>query len=259
MSIDVSAMLSLQGRTALVTGASSGLGEHFARVLAAAGARVAVGARRVERLDALVEELVAAGGEALAVPLDVSDAGSVTTALATIEAHFGVADVLINNAGVADSRYCLKVDEASWDYIMDTNLKAVWRLARDVAARCIAADKPGAIVNIASILGLRVSFGESTYAVSKAAVVQMTKAMALELARKNIRINALCPGYFATELNTGYLQSDQGQDMLSKTPAGRAGQLNELSAPLLLLASGAGSFINGATLAVDGGHLVSSL
>ena len=259
MTTDVSNMLSMAGKTALVTGASSGLGEHFARVLAAAGASVVVAARRTDRLETLVQELRAGGASAMAVALDVSSADSVEHALDTIEAELGVPDVLVNNAGVGASRYSLKVDEENWDFIMDTNLKGAWRVARGTAARAVAAGKPCSIVNIASILGLRVGFGESVYAASKAAVVQLTKAMALELGRKNIRVNALCPGYFSTELNSEYLASEQGQAMLGATPGGRAGELPELSAPLLLLASDAGSFINGVALPVDGGHLVSSL
>ena len=227
--------------------------------MASAGATVVVAARRVERLEALVTELEKGGAKAIAVAMDVSKAGNIEQALDEIEAQCGTIDVLINNAGVADSRYCLKVDEDSWDFVMDTNLKGAWRMARSVAARAIAAGQEASIVNVASILGIRVGWGESTYATSKAALVQLTKAMALELGRKNIRINALCPGYFSTELNSEYLDSEAGKDQLAKSPAGRPGELSELSGPLLLLASGAGSFINGTCLAVDGGHLVSTL
>jgi len=249
----------MAGKVALVTGASSGLGAHFARVLAAAGATVAIAARRTGRLQSLVAELEASGAQAAAVAMDVTSAESVEQALATIESQLGVVTVLVNNAGVADAKYCLKVDEDNWDYTMEANLKGAWRVAIGVARRCEAAGQPGSIVNIASILGLRVGFGQSTYATSKAALVQLTKSMALELGGKGIRVNALCPGYFVTEMNESYLDSEAGRAMLAATPFGRSGNLAELDGPLLLLASDAGSFITGAAVPVDGGHLVSSL
>ncbi len=250
---------SLAGKVALVTGASSGLGAHFARVLSEAGAAVAVAARRTDRLASLVAELESGGGRAMAVPMDVTSPESVDAALDAVEKDLGVVTVLVNNAGVADAKYCLKVDEDSWDFIMDANLKGAWRVATGMARRCVAAGASGSIVNIASILGLRVGFGQSTYATSKAAVVQLTKSMALELGAKNIRVNALCPGYFLTDMNVRYLESDAGRAMLDATPFRRSGQLSELDGPLLLLASDAGSFMTGAAVPVDGGHLVTSL
>ncbi len=252
-------IFSLAGKTVLVTGASSGLGAHFARVLAAAGGSIAVGARRADRLQTLVGELRTAGHAALAINLDVTSADSVASALELVEKEFGIVDVLVNNAGVADSRYSLKVDEDSWDYVMNTNLKGAWRMARSVAERAVVAKAPCSIINIASILGHRVTWGESTYATSKAALVQLTRAMTVELARKQIRINALCPGYFATEMNGEYLASDAGKAQLSNSPCQRPGELHELDGPLLMLASEAGSFMNGASIPVDGGHLVSAL
>jgi len=252
-------LLSLEGQVALVTGASSGLGAHFARALAAAGATVVVAARRRQKLESLVSEISSAGGVGLALAMDVTSAESVAAAVADAEAACGPVDVLVNNAGVAGSRHCLKVDEESWDFIMDTNLKGAWRVAQAVARRSVELDRPCSIINIASILGLRVGFGESTYGISKAGVIQMTKSMALELARKQIRVNAICPGYFATEMNTDYLLSDAGQEYLANTPAARMGQVDELTGPLLLLAGRGGSFINGAVIPVDGGHLASSL
>ncbi len=250
---------SLQGRVALVTGASSGLGAHFAKVLAEAGATVVIGARRVERLEALQQELSSSGGKVLALALDVTAADSVTGALDTIESRFGPVTVLVNNAGVADSRHCLKVDDDSWDYIMDTNLKGAWRMAREVAARCVAAGTNGSIVNIASILGLRVGFGESAYGTSKAGLVQLSRAMALVLSGKGVRVYAICPGYFSTEMNDDFLASEQGQAMVQATPSRRAGRMEELDGALLLLASDAGSFMTGTAIPVDGGHMVSSL
>jgi NAD(P)-dependent dehydrogenase (short-subunit alcohol dehydrogenase family) len=257
--VDTSDLFSLEGEVVLVTGASSGLGAHFARVLTAAGASVVVGARRADRLESLVAELKEEGGAALAVALDVTSPESVENCLATVEHAFGTVTVLINNAGVADSRYCLNVDEDSWDFVMDTNLKGAWRMAQAVAQRCVKAECPGSIVNIASILGLRVGFGESTYATAKAALVQLTKAMALELGTKGVRVNALCPGYFVTEMNADFLASKAGKTMLERSALRRAGDMSELNGPLLLLASLAGSFMTGVALPVDGGHLVSSL
>lgn len=253
-------MFDLSGRNALVTGASSGLGEHFAQVLAEAGADVVVAARRVDRLQTLVEKINVSGGSAAAVSMDVVDADSVATGFLAAEACFGTLDILINNAGVAKPIVFLKSSEEDWDFVMQTNLKAAWRVAREFSQRLVAANKPGAIVNIGSVLGLGVGYGETLYSISKAGIVQLTKNMALELMRNRIRVNALCPGYFETELNTDYFHSERGQNYIANNiPSKRLGQLEELSGPLLLLASNAGSFVNGVALAVDGGHLVHTL
>jgi len=252
-------LFSLEGVVALVTGASSGLGEHFARVLAHEGAKVVVAARRSRQLENLVHELHSQGFQAMAVPLDVTVESSVPAALDAIEECFGPVTLLINNAGVAQSRHCLKVDGENWDRIMGTNLKGAWCVARMVAERCVTKSLSGSIVNIASILGIRQGFGDSTYGVSKAALIQLTKSMALELANKGVRVNALCPGYFATEMNNEFLSSSKGRKMLANSVPGRAGRMRELDGPLLLLASGAGSFMSGVVLPVDGGHLVGSL
>lgn len=249
----------LTGRVALVTGASSGFGAHFARVLAAAGARVVAGARREDRLHRLVDEIAAAGGEALAVAMDVTDAASVAAAFAAAEAKFGTVDLLVNNAGVAAPGTLHKTAEADWDWVVDTNLKGAWLVAAEAARRMLAARRGGAIVNIASVLGMATSRGHGVYSATKAGVIQLTKHMALELAGKNIRVNAICPGYFKTEMNDEYFDSAAGQAYIAATPGGRLGRMEEMDGPLLLLASDAGSFINGALLPVDGGHLVMSI
>ena len=249
----------LNNKLALVTGASSGLGEHFAQVLAEAGASVVVAARRIEKLGQLVARIEDSGGTAMAVQMDVTDSESVGRAIALIEEKYGQLSILVNNAGVADSRTFLKVDEASWHQTLNVNLTGAWRVAHAVTASMVATQTPGCVVNIASILGLRVGFGNSAYAVSKAGVLQMTKAMALELGSKGIRVNAICPGYIETEINEDYFSTEKGQAYIKTTPAGRTGRLDELNGPLLLLCSDAGSFINGVALPVDGGHLVSSL
>ncbi len=252
-------LLSVQDKVALVTGASSGLGAHFSKVLAAAGAKVIVAARRVDKLDQLVEEIRSNGGIATAVALDITKTASVIDAMDKGEAELGAISILINNAGVGDSKRFINVDEDSWDFVINTNLKGAWTVANQLSKRLIANKASGSIINIASILGFRVALGESTYAISKAGVVQMTKAMALELGHKGIRVNALCPGYFKTEINADYFETEKGQSYIKSTPAKRLGKLQELDAPLLMLASDAGSFINGIALPVDGGHLVSPL
>jgi NAD(P)-dependent dehydrogenase (short-subunit alcohol dehydrogenase family) len=248
---------SLQGRTALVTGASSGLGRHFARVLASAGAKVVVTARRLDRLKALAAEISQDGGKAAAVPLDVSDRTSVAQAFDAAEAALGPVTILVNNAGVPAGSFLLKTSESEWRSIMDVNLDGVFRVAQEAARRMTEKRTGGSIINIASITAFGVLKGIAPYAASKAAVVSLTKSMALELARDNIRVNALAPGYFSTELNDDFLASEAGRRLLSRVPMSRAGKLEELDGPLLLLASGAGAFMTGSVITVDGGHLLS--
>lgn len=250
---------SLAGHVALVTGASSGIGRHFARTLALAGASVVVAARRADKLDEVVAEIHALGREARALALDVTDSTSVCAAFDTLAARGQVADILVNNAGVAVSRPLLEQTEADWDCVVDTNLKGAWLVSQEAARRLVAAGLPGCIVNIASITGERVAGGVAPYAASKAGLIHLTRAMALELARSNVRVNALAPGYVVTELNAGFLSSAAGERLRARIPQQRFGRAEDLDGPLLLLASEAGAFMTGSVLAVDGGHLVSSL
>ena len=249
---------SLKGKLVLVTGASSGLGTHFAKLLAGNGAKVAVAARRADKLQNVVDEITHNGGEARAFSLDVSSAQSVKDCFDAISA-WSVPDVVINNAGVTVTRALLDQTEEDFDNVMNTNLKGNWLVATEAARRMVAAKMGGSIVNVASILGERVSGGVAPYAISKAGVVQATKAMALELARYGIRVNALLPGYVITDLNRDFLQSEAGDKLRMRIPSRRFGELTDLDGPLLLLASDAGAAMSGSTVAVDGAHLVSGL
>ena len=256
----MSTLFSLKDKVVLVTGASSGLGAHFAQVISGAGAKVVIAARRVERLQTLAEQLRGQGGEVMAVALDVTSRVSVETAFDLARQSFGVVDVVINNAGVGGAVKALEVTEQDWSTMISTNLDGVWRVAQCAAQRMAKEGKGGSIINIASILGERVGTGLSHYCAAKAGVLQLTKALALEFARYDIRVNAIAPGYFQTEMNDSYFNSEKGQAYIkSAVPMRKLGQLEQLDGPLLLLASAAGSFMTGATLAVDGGHLVSSL
>lgn len=250
---------SLKGQTALITGASSGLGHHAAGVLAQAGARVLLAARRLDKLQAAVAALNAEGLEAHAVELDVNDGGSVVHAFARIEGRWGPPGIVLNNAGVAASAPALAQTESQWDQVVDTNLKGAWLVATEAARRLQAAGKPGCIINMASILGERVGGAVAPYCASKAGLIHLTKALAQEWARLGIRVNALAPGYIATELNRDFLASEAGQRLMSRIPQRRFGAPSDLDGALLLLASAAGAYITGSVLAVDGGHLVSPL
>lgn len=249
----------LDEKSALITGASGGLGSHFARTLAAAGARVILAARRLDRLEQLKSDIEAAGGAAHVVELDVTDPNSVDAALDAALARAGSVDILVNNSGVAIGQAAVEISEDDWDRVIDTNLKGAWLMAQAFARRAIAAETGGSIINIASILGRRVAKGVAPYAASKAALEHLTRALALEWARYGIRVNAIAPGYFQTELNQGFLQSDAGQKMIKGIPQRRAGYLEELNGALLLLASDASTYMTGSTLVVDGGHLCSTL
>lgn len=248
-------IFSLEGKTALITGASSGLGEHFAITLAAAGANVIIGARRQEALESIAERIRLSGGNCTAIGLDVTDSDNIAAA----QAHLETVDILVNNAGIVHEAAFLDQTEASWDAVIDTNLKGVFLMTRAVALAMKARGGAGTIINIASILGLRQAGGVAPYATSKAGVIQLTKVTALELARFNIRVNALAPGYLVTELNRSFWDSDAGKSMMRRIPQRRVGQLKNLDGPLLLLASDASAYMTGSVIEVDGGHLLSTL
>ncbi len=250
-------MFNLTGRVALVTGASSGLGQQFARALADNGAAVALVARRTDRLLDLQQEIEAKGGKALAIEADVTDRAAMVAAFDAAEKAFGTVTILVNNAGVAQqSVRATDVTPEEWRRVLGVDLDAVFYWAQEAARRMIAAKKPGAIVNIASVLGFGVSKGTAAYAVAKAAVVQTTKALSVELAFKGVRVNAIAPGWFVTEINDTYLESEAGQALKRDIPMGRFGNEGDLDGALLLLVSDAGAYMAGATIVVDGGQVV---
>jgi NAD(P)-dependent dehydrogenase (short-subunit alcohol dehydrogenase family) len=246
----------LMGRVALVTGASSGLGVRFAEVLAENGAAVVLVARRAERLAALQEGIEKSGGKALAVEADVCDRAAMQAAFDAAEKAFGTVTILVNNAGVAHAGRAVDLPDEEWRRVLSTDLDAVFYWAQEAARRMLVARTGGAIVNIASVLGFGVDKGVVAYATAKAGVIQMTKALALELSFKGIRVNAIAPGWIVTEMNRDYLATERGAALKRDIPVGRFGEPRDLDGPLLLLVSDAGRFVSGATIVADGGQMV---
>lgn len=249
----------LEGKVALVTGASSGLGRHFAGVLANAGASVGLAARRTDALQALAADISSSGGKASVTRLDVTDGKSIAAAVAAIESDLGPIDILVNNSGTSVAKGVLEQTEQDWDDVVDVNLKGAFLMATEVARRMRDRGQGGSIINIESILSFRQAGHVAPYAASKAGLTQLTRTMALELARNGIRVNGIAPGYFATEINQGFFDTEPGQALIRRIPQRRVGQYEDLDGPLLLLASDASRYMTGSTLVVDGGHLCSSL
>jgi NAD(P)-dependent dehydrogenase (short-subunit alcohol dehydrogenase family) len=254
-------LFQLDGKNIAITGASSGFGHHFAGVLAAAGANVALGARREEKIQARVDEIRAAGGNATGIKLDVLNADSIKGFLSTAAETYGPIDVLINNAGVeSGAKTYVMIDEADWDFVMDTNLKGSWMVTKTYTEQVIASGrKAGNIINISSITDTRTIKGQFPYAVSKGALTRMTQVMALEAARFGIRVNALAPGYIPTEVSRLVVEAENASDFVKGIPMRRFGELSDLDGPLLLLASDASTYMTGSIVVVDGGHICASL
>jgi 3-oxoacyl-[acyl-carrier protein] reductase len=253
--VRASELFDLSGEVALVTGASSGLGARFAEVLAAQGANVVLAARRVDRLDALVRQITERGGAATAVRLDVTDRTSIGTAFDVAERVWGPLTIVVNNAGVGAGGSFLDADDATWDRLQRTNVEGVWFVGREAARRMVARAIKGTIINVSSILGYRVK-DATAYSVGKAAVVQMTNAMAVDLAEHDIRVNGIAPGYLMSEMTETFLASDAGKATVNRIPQRHSGHPSDLDGTLMLLASRkASAFMTGSTIVVDGGHL----
>jgi NAD(P)-dependent dehydrogenase (short-subunit alcohol dehydrogenase family) len=249
----------LAGQVALVTGASSGIGRHLALLLAAAGAKVALAARRADRLAEAAGEIEEAGGDCLPIALDVTRSDSVAAAVAKAEQGLGPLTLLVNNAGVVVSKPVLEHTEEDWDYVVDTNLKGAWLMAREFARHLAERKRPGRIVNIASVLGSRTIARVPSYCAAKAGLIHLTHVLAMELARHGILVNALAPGYVETDFNREFLKSEAGKRLAARIPLRRVGQADDLDGAMLLLASPAGAYITGAVIAIDGGHAVAAI
>jgi NAD(P)-dependent dehydrogenase (short-subunit alcohol dehydrogenase family) len=250
--------VNFEGKIALVTGASSGLGARFAKVLAQAGAQVVLASRRVERLKELRAEIEAEGGAAHVVELDVTDYGSIKSAIAHAETEAGPIDILVNNSGVSTTQRLIDVTPDDYAYVMDTNQRGAFFVAQETAKRMIARakgdpKKQHRIINIASVAGLRALPQIGTYCISKAAILHMTKSMACEWGKYGINVNAICPGYISTEINAEHLDSEQGKELIKKLPRKRLGKPEDLDGLLLLLAAEESHFINGAIITADDG------
>ncbi|NCU65895.1 SDR family oxidoreductase [Acidovorax sp. 210-6] len=256
--------IDLSGRIAFVTGASSGLGAQFARTLARAGAGVVLASRRIEKLKELRARIEGEGGDAHVVELDVTDHDSIKAAVAHAETEMGSIDILVNNSGVSTTQRLQDVAPEDYDYVFDTNVKGAFFVAQEVGKRMLARSQgaaPGSftggrIINVASMAGLKVLPQIGVYCMSKAAVVHMTRAMAMEWGRFGINTNAVCPGYIDTEINHHHWNTEQGKKLMAMLPRKRVGQPQDLDALIVMLASDQSHFINGAIIAADDGFAV---
>ena len=247
----------LTGQCAIVTGASRGLGRHFALTLAKAGARVVLAARGIERLAETAEEIEGFGGCAVAVRVDVTEGESVRVCVETAENALGPINILVNNAGIAVTKPILEHAEEDWDSVLDTNLKGIWLMAQEVARRMVHCKQGGSIINIASVLGERGISQLPGYCASKGGIINLTRAMAVELAPHGIRVNAVAPGYIETDMNRQFFATQAGQRLIKRIPQRRLGQVEDLDGALLLLASDASRYITGSVITIDGGQSVS--
>jgi NAD(P)-dependent dehydrogenase (short-subunit alcohol dehydrogenase family) len=250
---------SVTDQVALVTGASSGIGLHLAEVLALAGAKVALAARRTDRLEKACADIREKGGTCLPVALDVTSRDSIVAALDKAEIGLGPLSVLVNNAGVVVSKPFFEHTEEDWDHVVDTNLKGAWLTAREFAHHLVEKKRPGRIINIASVLSSRTIARVPSYLAAKAGLLHLNGAMAMELARYNILVNAIAPGYVVTDFNRDFLMSEAGQKLAARVPMRRVGQVEDLGGALLFLASPASAYITGACISVDGGHGVAAI
>ena len=244
----------LTGQRAIVTGASRGLGRHFALTLARAGAQVALAARGIDRLETAVEAIEGLGGCAVAVQVDVADAKSVRTCVETAENTLGPIDILVNNAGIAVTKPMLEHTEEDWNSVLDTNLKGVWLMAQEVARRMVRREQSGSIINIASVLGERGIAQLPGYCASKGGIINLTRAMAVELAPHGIRVNTIAPGYIETDMNRDFFATQAGQRLIKRIPQRRVGQAEDLDGALLLLASDVSRYMTGSVITIDGGQ-----
>ena len=249
----------LGGQVALVTGASSGIGRHVAELLAAAGAKVALAARRRDLLDEAAGEISAAGGQSLPIACDVTRSDSVAAAVATAESDLGPLSILVNNAGVVVAKPVLQHTEEEWDHVLDTNLKGAWLMAREFAQHLVGLKRPGRIINISSVLGFRTIGRVPAYCAAKAGLNHLTHVLAMELARYDILVNAVAPGYVETDFNRAFFQTEAGKALISRIPLKRLAQSEDLDGALLFLASPASAYVTGTVISVDGGHGVAAI
>jgi NAD(P)-dependent dehydrogenase (short-subunit alcohol dehydrogenase family) len=249
----------LDGEVAIVTGASSGIGRHLAELLAAAGVKVALAARRIDRLAGVAEGIRAEGGDCLPIACDVTRADNVAAAVAAAETGLGPLSILVNNAGVVVSKPLFEHTEEDWDYVVDTNLKGAWLVAREFAHHLVEQKRPGRIINITSVLASRTIGRVPAYCAAKAGLTHLTQVLAMELARHAILVNALAPGYVETDFNRAFFQTEPGKALMSRIPLKRLGRTDDLDGALLFLASPASAYVTGAVIAVDGGHGVAAI